>query len=220
MYKTIYENENFLIIDKLSQVPCIRLGSSAGLSDDLILEYPYLNKIKDYGFTHRIDNETLGLLLIAKNTTYYEAIRALFKDHKILKTYLARVQGLVPQAEGEILFPIAHDSNNKKKMIAVKPSYRIFRGKESSAKTSWSIIEQTNTTTDLLLSTYTGRRHQLRVHLKAIEHPICGDQLYSKNYLNYPALMLIAKSISFKCPLNKTDFTFKSTLELKDFSIS
>lgn len=214
MFKLLFENESFLIIDKLTQIPCIREGASAGLSDELILDYPYLSNIKDFGFTHRVDNETLGILLVAKNTAYYEDIRALFKEHKVLKTYLARVEGEVPLAEGEIMFPIAHDKNNKKKMLAVKPSYRIYRGKVMDAKTAWTIIDKTNTTTDLLLSTNTGRRHQLRVHLKAIDHPICGDQLYSKNYLNYPALMLIAKSISFICPSSKKNYSFNSELDL------
>jgi len=217
MYRIIFENQHFIILDKLSQIPCIREGHSAGLSDELVLEYPYLANIDDFGFTHRLDNETLGILLVAKNKDYYELIRNLFKTEKVLKTYLARVEGIVPQKDGEIVFPIAHNKNNKKKMLAIKPTYRIFRGKAKDAKTSWTILEQTKTTSDLLLSTYTGRRHQIRVHLQGIGFPICGDFLYSKNYTSYPALMLIAKSLSFTCLVSKTNYNFSSNLELDFF---
>lgn len=216
MYKIIDDKVNFLIVEKQSNVPCLRQGDSAGLSDELVLEFPELHKVKDFGFTHRLDNETLGLIIVAKSQDYYEAIRALFKEKLILKKYHARVEGLIPQAEGDIYFPIAHSKNNEKKMIAIKPGYRIYRGQPQEAKTTWKLLKNDALHSDLELTSSSGRRHQIRVHLAGIGFPICGDSLYSKNFKNYPSLMLIAKEISFKCPVENIDYTFTSLINLNN----
>ncbi len=214
MYKIIYEDEHLIGIDKLSTVPCIRLGDSSGLSDELLLEFPFLGQIPDFGFTHRLDNETLGVLVVAKKQGVYETIRGYFDSKKINKTYHARVQGLVAEECGVIDLPIAHSSKSPKKMIAVREGYRIYRGEPRPAKTEWKTISKTLDTTDLELSTSTGVRHQIRVHLLSIGHPICGDRLYCKDFLNYPSLMLVSKSIRFLHPVTGIEILIKSEIEL------
>lgn len=214
MYRVVYENKDALIIDKLVPVPTLRQGSNGGMSDEVLLEFPYLASIKDCGFTHRLDNETLGLILIAKNDKYYEKIRALFSEKKINKLYLARVRGTLPAEKGIIDTPVAHSAKSTKKMIAVKEGYRIFRGHPRNAVTEWKVINRRADSTDLELSAKTGVRHQIRVHLASIEYPICGDRLYGKNTDDYPSLMLISKSLNFICPETGDKIEAVSTLTL------
>ena len=216
MYRVVYENANTLIIDKLVPVPTLRQGSNGGLSDEVLLEFPYLAGIKDCGFTHRLDNETLGLLLIAKNEKYYLKMRELFSDKNISKIYLARVRGQVPAEKGIIDTPIAHSAKSTKKMVAVKEGYRIFRGSPRDAVTAWNVVNRRTDSTDLELSAKTGVRHQIRVHLASIEHPICGDRLYGKytEVDDCPSLMLISKSLSFICPESGNQVDAISTLTL------
>ena len=214
MYKIIYEDEHLIAIDKLSNIPCIRLADSAGMSDELILEYPFLSKLPDFGFTHRIDNETLGVVVVAKDLSTYEAIRSYFDSKEIHKTYHARVTGVVQDDKGVIELPIAHSLKSTKKMIAIKDGYRIYRGQPRVAKTEWTVMNRCLDTSDLALSTSTGVRHQIRVHLLSIEHPICGDRLYSKNFLDYPSLMLISKSVEFFHPVKQKNILVESNLDL------
>jgi len=216
MYRLIHEEDNFLIIDKAMIMPTIRQADSAGLSDDVALSYPELNAIKDFGFTHRLDNETLGLVIVARNKNYYEAVRAMFSEHKIQKKYHARVLGRLPEQTGSIYYPIAHSKSSDKKMVAVKPGYRVYRGEPRSAQTDFKVIAEHAETTDLELSTVTGLRHQIRVHLQSIGYSICGDRLYSKDTNNnsYPSLMLVAKHISFICPITSKTYNFISTVSL------
>ncbi|MCX6112405.1 MAG: RluA family pseudouridine synthase [Proteobacteria bacterium] len=214
MFRVVYEDENCLGIDKLLPIPSIRQGTSSGLSDDIILEYPMLSKILDFGFTHRLDNETLGVMLIAKNANYYEKIRELFRNKKVDKTYHARVRGVVSGDEGVIDDPIAHSKKSIKKMTVIKPGYRIYRGEPRPAITSWKVLNRRAELTDLELKAKTGVRHQIRVHLQSIGHPICGDPLYSDYSEDYPSLMLISKVIVFKCPVTEKEIKLMSTLNL------
>jgi len=214
VYRVVYENKDILIIDKLVPVPTLRQGSNGGLSDEVLLEFPYLASINDCGFTHRLDNETLGLILIAKNEKYYLKIRDLFREKKISKLYLARVRGSLPAEKGVIDTPVAHSAKSTKKMVAVKEGYRIFRGNPRTAVTEWKVVNRRVDSTDLELSARTGVRHQIRVHLASIEHPICGDRLYGKDVNDYPSLMLISKSLSFVCPECGDKIEASSTLTL------
>lgn len=214
MYRLVYENKDILIIDKLVPVPTLRQGLNGGLSDEVLLEFPYLRGIKDCGFTHRLDNETLGLILIAKTEPYYSKLRALFSERGVSKKYLARVRGNVSGDNGVIDLQIAHSAKSEKKMMVVKEGYRIFRGHPREALTEWKVINRRVDSTDLEISAKTGVRHQIRVHLASLGHPICGDRLYGKDMDDYPSLMLISKSLSFACPDTGEKIEAVSTLSL------
>jgi 23S rRNA-/tRNA-specific pseudouridylate synthase len=214
MYRVVYENTDLLIIDKLVPVPTLRQGLNGGLSDEVLLEFPYLKGLKDCGFTHRLDNETLGLILVAKNEPYYLKLRTLFSERNVNKKYLARVRGSVSGDSGVIDLQIAHSAKSEKKMMVVKEGYRIFRGHPREALTEWKVVNRRVDSTDLEISAKTGVRHQIRIHLASIEHPICGDRLYGKNMDDYPSLMLISKSLSFVCPNTGDKIEAVSTLSL------
>jgi 23S rRNA pseudouridine1911/1915/1917 synthase len=213
-YRTIFENDDYIGIEKIYPIPCIRLNEKAGLSDELILEYPYLSKIKDYGFCHRIDNETLGLILIAKRQDVYEKTRAMFTKNLINKTYYARVDGIMINDEGKIYDSIAHDKKNDKKMVVLKQGYKVFRGKKQEAKTFFKVLKRNKTSTDLKVCIKTGVRHQIRVHLKSIGHSIIEDSLYGQTLGNYPSMMLISKKISFVSPIDSEKINILSTISL------
>jgi 23S rRNA-/tRNA-specific pseudouridylate synthase len=214
MFRVVYEDDNCMGVDKFLPVPCIRQAGSSGLSDDVILEYPALSRIPDFGFTHRLDNDTLGVILVAKSTDYYEKIRELFKNKQVGKVYHARVRGVIKDDEGLVDLPIAHSKKSTKKMTAVKPGYRIYRSEPRPALTEWKVLDRRSELTDVELRTSTGVRHQIRVHMHSIGHPICGDVLYSEYSDDYPSLMLISKSVSFKCPVTGKDIKLISTLNL------
>jgi len=214
VYRIVYENNDILIIDKLTPVPTLRQGSSGGLSDEVLLEFPYLAGIKDHGFTHRLDNETLGLILIAKNESYYSKMRALFSERMVNKKYLSRVRGNIAEDSGVIDLEIAHSAKSSKKMVAIREGYRIFRGHPRGAITEWRVLNRRPDSTDIELSAKTGVRHQIRVHLASIEHPICGDRLYGKYADDYPSLMLVSRSVDFICPNTGQKIEAVSTLNL------
>jgi len=214
MYRVVYEDDYLVGIDKLSPIPCIRQGGNSGLSDEVVLEYPQLSSIKDYGFTHRLDNDTLGVILIAKTKDYYERTRSLFDEKLVNKTYHARVRGVVEDETGTIGLPIAHSSKSVKKMTVVKPGYRIYRSNPREAITEWTVIKKSVDTTDLELRTRTGVRHQIRAHLVSIGFPICGDKLYNNHPDDYPSLMLISKKVLFNCPVRGDKIELVSTLNL------
>lgn len=214
MYRVIHEDEYLIGIDKLSPMPCIRQGDSAALSDEVIMEYPFLSSIRDNGFTHRLDNDTLGVLLIARTASYYEKMRELFNNKGVNKIYHARVNGVMVEDHGVIDLPIAHSSKSAKKMVVVRPGYRIYRGKPRDAVTEWTVMKKKADSTDLELRTRTGVRHQIRVHLHSIGVPICGDVLYSDHSSGHPSMMLISKRVFFKCPVRGSDIEVISKLDL------
>ena len=216
MYRVLHEEDNFISLDKISPIPCLRQGESPGLCDELVFEFPYLSSLPDFGFTHRLDNETLGIILLAKNLDYYNAIRKLFQEKQIKKTYLARVRGVLKEESGLIDVPIAHSKKSIKKMLAVKEGYRIYRGEPRQAITTWKVIKSHRDSTDLELETSSGVRHQIRVHLDSIGYPICGDHLYGGHGLECPSLMLISKNIQYSCPILGKEISLQSQLSLDD----
>ncbi|MBN1114714.1 MAG: RluA family pseudouridine synthase [Oligoflexia bacterium] len=214
MYRIVFEDEFIIGVDKTVTIPCLRQGESAGLSDELLLEFPQLVSVPDFGFTHRLDNETVGVMLVARTKDYYDAMRGLFSMKLVNKTYHARVTGHVEDKKGVIDLPIAHSKKTEKKMVAVREGYRIFRGNPRPARTEWTVLKKSGINTDLELKTSSGVRHQIRVHLHSMGHPVCGDHLYGKHASDYPSLMLISRTIAFKCPVRNSEIVLTSPLTL------
>lgn len=147
------------------------------------------------GIVHRLDKNTSGAIIIAKNDKAHINLSEQLKNHEIKKTYIALVRGLVKENNATINMPIARSKKDRKKMDVDK------NGKE--AITHFKVLERFENCTLLEINIETGRTHQIRVHLSHIGYPIIGDDVYSngKNKWNIEGQCLHAKSLDFKHPI-------------------
>jgi 23S rRNA pseudouridine1911/1915/1917 synthase len=151
------------------------------------------------GIVHRLDKDTSGLLIVAKNDVAHINLSEQIKNHKVRKTYIALVRGIVKENEATINMPIGRSTKDRKKMAVVK------NGKE--AITHFKVIKRYEKYTLLEINIETGRTHQIRVHLSQIGYPIVGDYTYSngKNEFDVEGQMLHAKRLEFKHPKTGQD---------------
>ncbi len=148
------------------------------------------------GIVHRLDKDTSGIIIVAKNDKSHINLSEQIKNHETEKTYIALVRGMVKEQEATINMPIGRSTKDRKKMAVTK------NGKE--AITHFKVIERfpNHNCTLLEIKIETGRTHQIRVHLSQIGYPIIGDEVYSngKNEWNIKGQCLHAKSLKFKHP--------------------
>ena len=155
----LYENDNFLIIDKWSGIAS-QGGSNIVISIDTIIK----NISENYNLVHRLDKETSGLMIIAKNLKYTRLFGKLFKTHKLKKTYLAICDGLPKLKESYVDLNI---KNNSDKVIKTQTFYKI--------------LSYNNKTSLIKFEPQTGKKHQLRIVAKNLGCPIVGDIKYNLN---------------------------------------
>lgn len=158
------------------------------------------------GIVHRIDKDTSGLLMIAKNDKAHLGLSELLKTHDITRKYHALVYGTFKEAEGTVELPIGRSPQDRKKMAIVS------NGRQ--AKTDYKVIEQFKHHAHIELTLHTGRTHQIRVHMKAIGHPLIGDPVYgpTKSLFGLSKQMLHAKVIGFRHPITGEEMYFDSPL--------
>lgn len=164
------------------------------------------------GLVHRLDKETTGVLVVAKTDHAHQHLSAQFKSHTISRLYEAFVWRSPKTGEGRIELAIGRDTKDRKTFSA-----RTTRPKESL--TTYKILERFgNVATHVALTPGTGRTHQLRVHLKAIDCPILGDQTYGGKKvmeiggIDIPRVMLHAKVLGFAHPLTERSMMFSAPL--------
>ena len=213
--KVIYEDSDFLVLSKpagLLMHP-FRVGTDEGkvvvtentLTSWLVSHYPETKTVGDNpemrpGLVHRLDRDTSGVLIVARNQEAFHYFKSLFQNGGIRKTYLALVLGVPKNEEGRIEKPISLKAGTIKRTV--------HGGKMTKdAVTEYEIIETfsrgQNTFALLKVRPLTGRTHQIRVHLASIGHPILGDAIYSsgkrkeEKSVKVSRLMLHASIVSF-----------------------
>ena len=158
------------------------------------------------GIVHRLDKDTSGIIVVAKNDKAHINLSEQIKNHEVKKTYIALVKGIVKENNATINMPIARSEKDRKKMAVNK------KGKE--AITHFKVIKRYDKYTLLEINIETGRTHQIRVHLSQIGYPIVGDQVYSKgkNEWNIKGQCLHAKSLEFLHPITKKKMYLEAKL--------
>ena len=199
--EVIYEDNDIIVVNK----PKGMVVHPANGNPDGTLVNAIMNRCKDSlsgiggeirpGIVHRIDKDTSGLLIVAKNDKAHIALSEQIKNREITKKYVALVRGVVKENGATIDMPIGRSDKDRKKMAVKKD------GKK--AVTHFDVVKRYNGYTYLDIKIDTGRTHQIRVHLSEIGYPIVGDMVYSngKNPFGIEGQMLHAKSLEFKHPI-------------------
>lgn len=172
----VYEDADLLVINK---APGVVVHPAPGHSEDtlvnaLLARYPALqegNNGERPGIVHRLDRDTSGLLLVAKNARTQAALIEQMRRHEIVKRYLVLAEGVIALDQGSIDAPIGRDPRHRQQMAITATGSR-------EARTHFRVLERFARHTLLLIQLETGRTHQVRVHLKAIGHPVVGDSTY------------------------------------------
>ena len=157
------------------------------------------------GIVHRLDKDTSGCLVVAKNDFTHERLAAQFAGREVTKIYLALAGGKFPRTSGVIEAAIARHPVQRKKMTVVQGD----RGRAS--KTSWRVLREVDGATLVECTLHTGRTHQIRVHLKHLGHPILGDEVYGRR-AGYPRQMLHAWKLGFTHPRSGERLNFESPI--------
>jgi 23S rRNA pseudouridine1911/1915/1917 synthase len=204
----VYEDDDILVINKPSgMVVHPAPGNKEHTLVNALINYSKLSKRNGEfrpGIVHRIDKDTSGLLIVAKNDKAHLFLENELKEHNIVRTYIALVNGVINHDTGKIDAPIGRSTSDRKKMEVTSKNSK-------EAVTNFKVLERFKNVTLLELKLETGRTHQIRVHLKYIGHPVCNDPVYSnnKNIDNYGQL-LHAREITFIHPTTKEKMTFTS----------
>jgi len=208
----LYQDKDIIIINK----PSGMVVHPAAGNEDGTLVNALLYHVNDLsgiggeirpGIVHRLDKDTSGLILIAKNDISHAALSEQFKARSMEKHYRAVAYGNFKEEIGLIDAPIARHPVDRKKMAIVNG------GKPS--QTQWSVLSRLKGATYLDVHLLTGRTHQIRVHMQSIGHPLLGDPIYASHLklsVHIPRLMLHAYSLAFTHPVSKERLEFTAPI--------
>ncbi|ATZ18072.1 RluA family pseudouridine synthase [Mesoplasma melaleucae] len=215
----IYEDDDILVVNKANNmVVHPGAGNTEGTMVNALLgrDEKFLSSIGGVerpGIVHRIDKQTTGLLIVAKNDKAHQVLTEMLKNHEIYKEYVALVWGEIKEEKGIIDAPIGRHQNDRKKMMVASKNSKY-------AVTNFDVIKRLDQTTLVKCAIETGRTHQIRVHFNFIKHPIVNDPAYGK-LAEKPTdfgQMLHAYKLEFWHPITKEMVKLKAELpkEFKD----
>ena len=208
----VYEDSDLLIVNKpVGLVVHPAHGHYSGtLVNGLLAHCTDLSGINGKmrpGIVHRIDKDTSGLLMIAKNDMAHQHLAAQLKEHSIKRAYYALVQGVISEPAGLVDAPIGrHETDRKKMAVTFKNS--------KEARTHYYVKERFAKNSFIECRLETGRTHQIRVHMASLGHPLVGDPLYGtrKNNLDFPGQALHAYALGFVHPRTGEELYFEAPL--------
>ncbi|MBD8556866.1 RluA family pseudouridine synthase [Rhizobium sp. CFBP 8762] len=195
----IHQDADILVLDKPSGLLSVP-GRDPALSDSLASRVQ--RRFPTALMIHRLDKDTSGVVVMSLNRKAHATVASQFEQRLTEKSYVAVVSGQLVGDSGQIDLPLAIDTNNK-------PRHRVDHDNGRPAQTEWRVLAREEDRTRVKLSPLTGRTHQLRVHMKAIGHPILGDAFYADEAALAAAdrLLLHAETLRFRHPDGR-DVTF------------
>lgn len=211
----VYEDDDLLVINKKSgMVVHPGNGNTSGTLVNALMHYTKnLSKKEAFrpGIVHRIDKDTSGLMLVAKNDKAHDILAEGFKNKTIKREYIALVCGVIGEDSGVIDAPIGRDAKDRKKMCVTSENSK-------KAVTHFKVLKRYEHYTLLRLILDTGRTHQIRVHMKYIGHPVYNDPVYGKAYNDF-GQFLHSASIDFEQPTTHEHLHFECDVpkEFQDF---
>jgi len=215
--KILFEDADILAVDKPAKIlvyhPPHFKKSEETLIDLLAEKFSFSKKSERNGVVHRLDRDTSGVIILAKNKKSEVALKKLFKDRKVKKIYQTLVRGRIRPSEGLIDIPLSRASRDRLRVVpsvSGKPSETGYHLLRYFPDTDMSLLE---------VELKTGRMHQIRVHMSAIGHPVVGDRKYGKKTDALPRQFLHATRIEFIHPFSGQAVSVDSLLakELKGY---
>ena len=200
----VYEDEYLLIINKKSgMVTHPAPGNYTGtLVNALLYKFDLEGDPIRPGIVHRLDKDTSGLMVVAKDEKTHELLSNMIKEKKVERHYLALVEGVINHETGTIDAPIGRDINNRQKMAVTE-----FNSKDSI--THFKVLERFKDKTLVECVLETGRTHQIRVHMAYIHHPVVNDPIYNKKKADSFGQLLHSKSIRFIHPVTSREIYYE-----------
>ncbi|HCL4436442.1 pseudouridine synthase [Clostridium botulinum] len=207
----IYEDKDVIVVNKPQEMvvhpaPGVYSGTLVNALLHHCKDLSGINGVARPGIVHRIDKDTSGILVVAKNDISHNNLAAQFKEHSISRVYMALVEGIIKDEQGTIEAPIGRHPVDRIKMAVVKDGRH--------AVTHYKVIERFKNHTLVECRLETGRTHQIRVHMSYIMHPLVGDPVYGykKQRFNLKGQMLHAKLLGFIHPTTGQYVEFESEL--------
>ncbi|MFH0887453.1 MAG: RluA family pseudouridine synthase, partial [bacterium] len=229
----VYEDKDVIVVNKpQGMVTHPGAGNESGTLVNALLNHckdlTGIGGVERAGIVHRLDKDTSGLLVVAKNDAAHQSLSKQISERTAVRKYLALVYGVIKQDEGMIDMPIGRSTRDRKKMatyqiIEVKKDGRVFLddtvrvkklpegAKVREATSFFKVIERFPNYTLVQVRLGTGRTHQIRLHMRAVGHPVVGDKTYGKRRedFNVPGQLLHAVELSFDHPVTGKRLEFK-----------